>query len=259
VTSSVFSRMVVGVDGTEESFEACRQTARLVEPDGCVEIVFASYVIGGTLPWSPIDVDEELEREGGSAIRAAEAIVGSRATTRLVNAPPAPALLEAIVKFRATLLAIGTHGRGRLSELISGGVSTGLLHEAPCSVLVAKTPVAAATFPAAIVAGIDGSAGSQLALAAARDLSQRFDAPLHAVAAVGGRGVDLDRVRENAPLVELVAGHPVDAVVAASTGAGLLVVGSRGLHGLRSLGSVSERVAHAAACSVLVVRPPQIP
>ena len=34
----------------------------------------------------------------------------------------------------------------------------------------------------------------------------------------------------------------------------LLVIGSRGLQGMRSLGSVSERVAHNARCSVLVVR-----
>lgn len=34
----------------------------------------------------------------------------------------------------------------------------------------------------------------------------------------------------------------------------LAVVGSRGLHGVKALGSVSERVAHDAACSVLVVR-----
>ncbi len=38
-----------------------------------------------------------------------------------------------------------------------------------------------------------------------------------------------------------------------STAADLLVVGSRGLHGAKALGSVSERVAHAAASSVLVV------
>ena len=34
----------------------------------------------------------------------------------------------------------------------------------------------------------------------------------------------------------------------------LVVIGSRGLHGLKALGSVSERVAHQAECSVLVVR-----
>jgi nucleotide-binding universal stress UspA family protein len=34
----------------------------------------------------------------------------------------------------------------------------------------------------------------------------------------------------------------------------LVVIGSRGLHGLKALGSISERVAHQAECSVLVVR-----
>jgi nucleotide-binding universal stress UspA family protein len=42
--------------------------------------------------------------------------------------------------------------------------------------------------------------------------------------------------------------------VEASGSADLLVVGSRGLHGLRALGSVGERVANQASCSVLVVR-----
>jgi nucleotide-binding universal stress UspA family protein len=34
----------------------------------------------------------------------------------------------------------------------------------------------------------------------------------------------------------------------------LLIVGNRGVTGLRALGSVSERVAHHAPCSLLVVR-----
>jgi nucleotide-binding universal stress UspA family protein len=46
----------------------------------------------------------------------------------------------------------------------------------------------------------------------------------------------------------------VDALAAASAEADLVVVGSRGLHGFRSLGSVSERIAHTAACSTLVYR-----
>jgi nucleotide-binding universal stress UspA family protein len=43
-------------------------------------------------------------------------------------------------------------------------------------------------------------------------------------------------------------------LTAASHDADLLVLGSRGLHGLKALGSVSERVAHRAECSTLIVR-----
>jgi nucleotide-binding universal stress UspA family protein len=46
----------------------------------------------------------------------------------------------------------------------------------------------------------------------------------------------------------------VSRLVEAAMDADLLVVGSRGLHGIKALGSVSERVAHEAKCSVLVVR-----
>jgi nucleotide-binding universal stress UspA family protein len=48
--------------------------------------------------------------------------------------------------------------------------------------------------------------------------------------------------------------HPVAALVERSRTVDLVVVGSRGLHGVRALGSVSERVAHEAHCTVLVVQ-----
>ena len=46
----------------------------------------------------------------------------------------------------------------------------------------------------------------------------------------------------------------LDVLLEAAREVDLLVVGSRGLRGLRALGSVSERVAHQAPCSVLVLR-----
>jgi nucleotide-binding universal stress UspA family protein len=55
--------------------------------------------------------------------------------------------------------------------------------------------------------------------------------------------------------VHRVPGHPVGALVDASRQADLVVVGSRGLRAFEALGSVSERVAHQARCSVLVIRP----
>lgn len=47
---------------------------------------------------------------------------------------------------------------------------------------------------------------------------------------------------------------PVDALVHAAKTADLVVVGSRGLHGMRALGSVSERVAFESLHSALVAR-----
>ena len=52
-------------------------------------------------------------------------------------------------------------------------------------------------------------------------------------------------------------GNPAEQVaeVARRERVSLLVVGSRGLGGARRLGSVGERLAHEARCSVLVARP----
>ncbi len=67
--------------------------------------------------------------------------------------------------------------------------------------------------------------------------------------------LDEKAARKIAPDLDEDARGAVDVLVEASASADLLVVGSRGLHGLKALGSVSERVANQARCSVIVVRP----
>lgn len=109
-------------------------------------------------------------------------------------------------------------------------------------------------FPRSIVVGVDGSPASQEAEALARSLAERLAVPLHVVVAQGGKPVDIEGLRGTKDL-QWDDRRPVDALVAASEGADLLVLGSRGLHGLDALGSVSERVAHAARSPVLVVSP----
>jgi nucleotide-binding universal stress UspA family protein len=251
----VFSRIVVGVDGSEPGFEAVRQAARLLEPDGWLELFAAVQLAKATHAGASAPrMHEQIERGGQEALHKAEAIVGGGTRSKLVNGPPTDSLLRELERGRATLVAVGTHGHTRASEIALGGVAGSMLHSAPCSVLIARPQPDESRFPRSLAVGVDGSEQAEAALEVTRMLAERFDAPLRAITALRGKDVDLDRVKRLAPDAEALDDKPVGALLEAATEADLLVVGSRGLHGLGALGSVSERVAHRAASSVLVVR-----
>jgi nucleotide-binding universal stress UspA family protein len=137
-----------------------------------------------------------------------------------------------------------------------------------------------------IVVGTDGSETAQRAVSAATRLAKELGASLHVVSAFEPlRGVKVAGAPEGetnvwavAPdsrvqaVVEEVAsscrivgvdvtphtvtGDPADALleIAREMHASLIVVGSRGMHGMnRVLGSVPNKVSHHARCSVLIV------
>jgi nucleotide-binding universal stress UspA family protein len=250
--TAVFDRVVCGVDGTDAGLEAVRQAARLVSPGGWLEVFYAAYLLEANLT-GRLAPRVDAEVEASETIRRAAAIAGPSAESRLVDGPPVQSLLHELKEKRATLAVVGTHDHRRLYEVMIGGVGGELLHDAPCSVLIARQPLTDALFPRAIVAGADCSPGSDRSLAVAKYLANRFGVPLRVITALRGKFVDLASARAPAS-AEVFEEHPVRALVRGSMDADILVVGSRGLHGLKSLGSVSERVAHQAACSVLVVR-----
>ena len=133
----------------------------------------------------------------------------------------------------ATLLALGARHSSRFLGIMLGATSTELLHDAVCSVLFARPSVDGGWQPRRVVVGTDGSPSARVALEVADDIRSRVEATV---------GIVAD------------ARDPVAALVERSREADLVVVGSRGLHGVRALGSVSERLAHRAKCSVLVAR-----
>jgi nucleotide-binding universal stress UspA family protein len=137
----------------------------------------------------------------------------------------------------------------------------------------------------AIVVGTDGSETATRALKEAVRYAKALGGELHIVsayepmharvsapgaAAVEGQSVPADAkvqtvVDEAAAHARLdgleatthtLTGDPVDALleVADKLDASLIVVGSRGMHGVkRVLGSVPNKVSHSARCSVLIV------
>jgi nucleotide-binding universal stress UspA family protein len=256
---ALVSRVLVGVDGSEPGFEACRQAARLADPTAPIDAVTVVHLAEAVhTGWNAPRVAEQLQREGEAALEQAVRLIGPRARPRIVNGHAAASLLGAIERADASLVVIGSHGHHRMTEILIGGVAGELLHSAPCSVLVARAGADTERFPDSIVVGLDGSADADLALDAAEVLVARFDVPLRVIAATRGKAVDLAHAHARSPLLEVIDARPVEALVAASKIADLVIVGSRGLHGIRALGSVSERVAHQAACSVLVARSGQV-
>ena len=198
----------------------------------------------------------ELARKAGEAVRKGAEIAGHRAESRLVNGPPVLSLMLELRDKEATLCVVGTHGHSRLSEIAIGGVAGELLHSAPCAVYVARPPAATALFPRAVVAGVDGSSESEAAIAVARYLVERFACPLSLVSALGGKGVNRERVA--ALGATAVDGHPVAALTAASKDADILVVGSRGLHGpqvarvgIRTGGAPGQLLGHRRSRELL--------
>lgn len=257
---TVFSRVLVGVDGSTESRAAARQAALLLEADGELALLvaydIASALVGGTGAGVPAYLDEDVQRKAAEdALRhAREEIQGQFSpAAKVVRGCSWEELIREAERAQDTLIAVGSHGIGRARGIVVGSTATEVVHKAPCSVLVARK--AGPYFPRRIVVGVDGSPESAAAYAAARHLAARFTAELWPVVAHGGKGVDerlvgtiIDHHHEDLP------DEPVPVLVAAASNADLVVVGSRGLHGFKSLGSVSERVAHQAHSSVLIVR-----
>lgn len=246
-----FRLIVVGVDASEESLEAVRQAGALADANSTVALIAVGIV----------DAPEVLQRA-----EAELAHTPARVVTRAVEAHPAwKALLAEAAA--ADLLVVGKHIPSRLSGYLAGSTATHVLHHAHLPVLVAVRPgagqfprrvlVAAGPesehpeLPVAIAAGIARRAGGELVLL-------RVDWSRARMTPAVARIVE-EHEHSTAELIEdvIVGGNPHHEILAAAEreAASLVVVGSRELEGAASVRSVSERVAHEAQCSVLVMHP----
>lgn len=255
VAHAVFDRVLCGTDTSSESLEAVRQADALQGDRGSLTVI-AALNLSDTVHagWMAMSAASGLRADAESALSAAQAAVPG-ATCRLVEGRPDQVLLSEASRLDATLVAVGTHGISRPVGIALGTVTTLVLHDAPCSVLVARARPPDVEVPRSIVVGVDGSPESAVAVDVATALADHFRIKTRLYAIRDGKGFDQSAVDLISESVRFEDGKPVEVLVAAADQSDLLVVGSRGLHGIRALGSVSERVSHKASCSVLVVRP----
>lgn len=266
------STVVAAIDGTRASYEAARQAGRLVQPGGTVRLVAAAdpyFAAMNTWAGHRLVTAEEVAAGGGEHLaldvlreRAAESLetarrqvpAGVTVITDVVEGATHDVLMTAARG--ASVLALGSHGGGRIAGLALASTASDMLRHAPCSVLIARPPFDPDRFPSCIAVAIDGSAPSLAALEVARRMVDGSRGRTTAIGVTAGRipsDVDTRGIADDIP-VEAVRGRVVDALVSVGDRVDLLIMGARGLQRARALGSVSERVAHRAASSVLVVR-----
>lgn len=255
-------RLVCGVDGSQAGYEAVREAVLLAPMTGGRLVLVGALVPGFVEGLTAVVPGRTAMPEPGGRVAAAESLaqaeelVGSRvrAVATVRTGPPAAVLAAEARRVHADAIVLGSHGNRRVTGVLMGSVATHLVHSSECAVLVARAN-AEQPFPGSIVVGVDGSESSHRAFAIAEELADRLGVPLRALHVASGH--DTSPLADDLGFeVEEVHQHvtPADALCARVTDVDLLVVGSRSLHGVRALGSVSEAVAHHSPASVLIVR-----
>jgi nucleotide-binding universal stress UspA family protein len=239
-------------------------------------------------------IRQEIEREAqgilDEQVKKIEGLGGSVAQARLSEGGAAEEIVALAEEIGVGLIAMGSRGRGRIRRLLMGSVSDAVVRHAHYPVIVVRwKPV---VFPAKILLATDGSEEATLAVQTAADLSEKTGSELHVVhigeVTLGHlpetyriqyeREYRIQREREEKEARQLLetqvegikaAGDMVAqahlrmgkadehiVVLAEELGADLIVMGSRGLGGVKRalMGSVSDSVVRHAHCPVLVVR-----
>ena len=168
---------------------------------------------------------------------------------------------------RSDLLVVASHGGSRAGGIALGSTASAADHRATVPVLIARRPPVGVAFPGRILVATDGSPHAARAVELTARIGHRHRASVYLLSVdpaphgdpphIAVDTVDLTAALGKQPTVLRVSGHADESILQAATSEriALLAVGSRGLSGARALGSVSERVAHRAPCSVLVARP----
>jgi nucleotide-binding universal stress UspA family protein len=284
--------VVVGVDGSTTSERALVWAAQAAaQRQVPLQIVHAwTMPLPGELPDLVVLEPNPYEQASQEVLDAAVGSVGRLVPSlpvqlMLVEADAAGALLEAATS--ASVLVLGSHGRGWLGSAVVGSVSQQCVTHAAVPVVVVPTHAEAAD-RGRVVVGVDGSGGSYAALHFAVDEATRRRARLdvvhvwHQPDPIGPLAAQpwayrgsVERAsrslletmtrpfrpglatRPGPSAIECISmeGYPSRALVSCAHAADLLVVGARGRGGFTGLllGSVSLRCLHHTPCPIAVV------
>ncbi len=286
---SIFpTKILLATDGSKDAWLATN-TAILLSMATRSELHIINVGLVAPTLLRPLDVEptraeQEARRVLDEEIRNIENVGGMVTESHLRLGAAAQEIVNLAEELKVGLIAVGSRGRSRIERALMGSVSDSVVRHAHCPVLVGRLKPLIS--PACILVATDGSEEATLAAKTAAELAYRTYSELHLVCIANtyssyyvahetglaetlqqrAQEVLDDQVEEIEQSGGEVAGkhvrvserHPSDGIVrvAEDIEADLIVMGSRGLGGIRRalMGSVSDSVVRHAQCPVLVGR-----
>ena len=146
----MFTRIVVGTDGSETAAEAVRQAVDLAKLAGAGLSIVSAYEpvsrrrLQSEQEGAPADVQYEIgPREDVNLVLDAAAAAakseGIEVQTHPVEGSPSDAVLNVAEETNADLIVVGNKGMTGARRFVLGSVPNNVSHHAPCSVMIVRT------------------------------------------------------------------------------------------------------------------------
>jgi len=287
----MYTSIVVGYDESESSKAALKEASlRVKRLGGKLLMVHAVYFDKEEFAILPSQMEKRFEIGTHLCLNAKKGVqndfgLDGNVESIICEGEPPEVIVETAQGKKADLIALGTYGRKGLNRLLMGSVTSQVILNASCDVLVVKKPCTkCAGAYTSLLVPFDGSASSQKALARACDLAKVDNAELSVLYVIpryeemmdffktdavkkslyqeaekivgGAKKIASDRGMSIKAVVQ--EGHAGEKIVeiAGTLKNDLIVTGTHGWRGVNKaiLGSTAERIIAHAACPVLIVK-----
>jgi nucleotide-binding universal stress UspA family protein len=287
----MYSSIVVGYDESLSSRAALKETSLWIKNHGghlfLVHAVFFDQEEFAILPSQMekrFEVGTKVCMDAKKSLHDDYGLNGSIESIICEGEPP-DVIVDIAQGKKADLIALGTYGRKGLKRLLMGSVTSQIILNSPCDVLVVKKPCTkcAGSYNSLLVP-FDGSDSSKKALLRACELSKSDGSEISVLYVIPRYEEMMDffktetikkslyqeaeKIAEGAKKIAAAQGVPIKAVVqeghagekiveiADKLKNDVIVMGTHGWRGMNKaiLGSTAERIIAYASCPILIVK-----
>lgn len=285
----MYNTIVVAFDNSEFSRAALIESSNWIKKHGGrIVMVHAVYFDEEEFSIAPEQREKRFEFGKKVCYQTRQSIsseFGIDVESLICEGEPPDVIVEIAREKKADLISMGTYGRKGLKRLLMGSVTSKVIVNAPCDILVVKKPCSecAGTY-GSILVPFDGSEFSKKALDRACKLSNMDRADITVLYVIPryeemieffrtesikqSLFKEAEKIMDEAKKIALSheasiastiqEGHAGDRIVeiASTMKHDLIVMGTYGWKGVSKaiMGSTTERVVMNATCPVLVVR-----